>query len=174
MPTETALRSKSPRSALGVTTETTVPTYATDGRRLRRYTLEAIERLETLDLVAVQRNRKGRIVAAHFRGLDGANPIQNNAHMGQSYSFEQHLASGRTAWKHRKLIQDGRMLETLFGETPDDRAEAELFIRAIFRAVPLSCMKGNELKKPAKVVSIEAGRKPAPRPLEFDSKLRVA
>lgn len=156
--------------------ETTVPTYASDGRRLRRYTLEAIERLEKLDLVAVQRNRNGRIVCAHFRPADGANPIRSTAHMGTQYSFDETLPSGHSAWKHRALLRDERALASLFGEQPDDPADAELFVQAIFRAVPLSCMAG---KTSPKVISINAGRKrktkpTAARPIEFDSERRIA
>ncbi len=152
-------------------TDTTVPTYASDGRRLRRYTLEAIERLERLNLVAVQRNRHGRIVIAHFRPTDGANPIRTTAHMGTKYSFNEHLPSGHMAWKYRRLIRDERALAAMFGESPDDVEDAELFVRAVFRAVPLSCMA-----KPAKVVSIDTSRKQkaTARPIEFDSERRVA
>jgi len=159
--------------------ESAIPTYASDGRRLRRYTLEAIERLEQLDLVAVQRNRKGRIVCAHFRPQDGANPISNAAHTGTRYSFEESLPSGCAAWTHRALERDPRALATLFGESADDSDQAELFVRAIFRAVPLSCMKRTESKTSAKVVSIDAGRRrpkmgAVNRPIEFDSERRIA
>lgn len=170
-------------------TEKTVPTYAVDGRRLRSYTLEAIERLLQMDLVAVQRNRAGRIVTAHFRDGEGANPIRATAHLGTKYSFNQHLPSGRTAWKYRALMRDERALAASLGEIADDPVDADLFIRRVFRAVPLSCIKrtsapeslpaGKQFTGSVKVVSIETARakRKAPaaaRPIEFDSERRVA
>ena len=160
-------------------TEKTVPTYAADGRRLRSYTLEAIERLLQLDLIAVQRNRAGRIVTAHFRDGGGANPIRNSAHMGQNYSFEEMLPSGNSAWKHSDLFRDKRDRQTLYDDAYGDVAAIDLFVRGIFRAVPLSCMSRPETPtSPAKVVSIDTGRKrKAPttaRPIEFDSERRIA
>lgn len=159
-------------------TDKTVPTYAADGRRLRSYTLEAIERLVKLDLVAVQRNRHGRIVLANFRPVDGANPIRTTAHLGTKYSFNEHLPSGLTAWKHRALLRDERALAATLGELADDPADADLFIRRVFRAVPLSCLTQSE-GAPAKVVSIDAGRRKrkasgTARPVEFDSERRIA
>jgi len=159
--------------------ESKIPTYSSEGRRLRRYTLEAIERLEQLNLVAVQRNRRGRIVCAHFRGIDGANPIQNAPHSGTFYSSEETLPSGRSAWKHRGLVRDRGALESLLGEAPEDLQEAEVLCAAIFQRVLVSCIAKprNARATRDKVVSIDAGgkrKRAGSRPLEFDSELRAA
>lgn len=142
----------------------TVPTYSSDGSRLRRYTLAAIERLEQLNLVAIQRNRKGKIVCAHFRNAEGANPIRTTAHVGSKYSYREKVGDGLFAW-------------SLKGLPASEHEDADLFVRGIFRNVALSCMKRDEpTPAPSKVVSIDAGRKrrPAARPIEFDSERRAA
>lgn len=162
-----------------------IPAYAPDNSTRRRsYSLEAIERFLSLDLVVAVRGRKGKILRVYFREPDGGNPLRTSAHMGQAYSYDETLPSGRSAWKHRKLVRDERDLAALFGEPPDDPIQADLYVRAIFRAVPISCMAQAKPEEPppptpANVISIEAGRKrkrePATaRPLEFDSELRAA
>ena len=138
----------------------TIPTYSADGQRRRGYSPEAIERLLSLHLVVVQRNRKGAIAVAMFRPTSGANPIQPTAHMGTKYSFLERLDDGNHAW-------------ALHGLPASDHRDADLFVRAIFRAVPLSCM--TRTKAPAKVVNIaEFRRRKAARPIEFDSERRAA
>lgn len=161
-----------------------IPAYAPDNQTRRRsYSLEAIERFLALDLVVAIRGRKGKILRVYFREADGGNPLRTSAHMGQAYSYEHHLPSGRSVWKHRKLVRDERDLAALFGEPPDDPVEADLFVRAIFRAVPLSCIQHEQAPEPpkktpggAKVIPIDSARrkKPAKRPAEFDSEWRKA
>jgi hypothetical protein len=124
-----------------------IPTYAADGRRLRDYALSSIERLLTLHLIIVARNRKGKIVCAHFRPVGGANPLRRAAHLGTRYSFELPLPSGHFAWTHRRLLQS-QEIEALFGEL-DDRDDADQFVRAVFRAVPLSVMRPKPPSPPA-------------------------
>lgn len=129
-----------------------------------------------MDLVSVVRNRHGRISFAAFRSATGANPIRNTAHVGSKYSFREKIDDGLFAWSLRGL--------------PSSRHEdADLFVRAIFRAVPLSCMKkrtkmseslptGKEFTG-GKVVDIAAYKRqraaaPPARPIEFDSERRAA
>ena len=152
--------------------KTFIPTFRADGRRVRDYSLEAIERLLGLSLIVVKRSRKGRITCAQFKSDAGANPLVKSAHMGQQYSYEHHLPSGHCAWSHRDLIQR-QDVEALFGETVESRQDVDLYVRAVFRAVPLSCLvvKAHVAPrpKPAKVVSIASGRrfrKTPPRPVE--------
>lgn len=162
--------------------EKKIPTLSADGQRWRGYSLEAIERLRGKDLVTVERGRRGQIKVAYFRKIDGANPIQATAHMGTRYSFEEPLRSGHFAWTHRELVRDDNSLAAIFGVPPDDRADAERYVRAIFRAVPLSCMKQDEPTPPeptppAKVIPFAGKRKrtaATARPLEFDSQWRKA
>jgi hypothetical protein len=155
-----------------------IPAYAPDNSTRRRsYSLEAIERFLALDLVVAIRGRKGKILRVYFRETDGGNPLRTSAHMGQAYSYNQPLPNGRHAWKHRKLVRDERDLAALFGEPPDDPVEADLYVRAIFWAVPLSCMtqptpEDPTPPTPAKVVSIDSARRK--RPVEFDSQWRQA
>jgi hypothetical protein len=129
-----------------------IPTYAADGRRLRNYSPDEINHLLSLSLVVVRRNQRGQIRVAQFRGQGGANPLRRTAHLGTRYAF---LGEARV-WKHRRLLQS-QDVEYLFGE-PDNLAEAELFVQAVFRAVPLSCLKREKPAK-AKVIPIDARTK---------------
>lgn len=129
-----------------------IPTYSAAGNRLRPYAVSAVERLLSLSLVAVTRDRKGRICSAHFRPQDGANPLRSTCHLGQRYSFRQHVGSYRV-WSHRVLIQR-QDCEALAGAPPESPQEIDQFMKDIFRAVPLSILK----KEPAKVVDINEYR----------------
>jgi hypothetical protein len=137
-----------------------IPTYAADGRRLRDYPESSIQRLLALDKVTVTYKRKGKIACAFFRPLDGANPLRRSAHVGTRYSFEEPLPSGHFAWKHRRLLQS-QEIEELLGEPVEDERHLDLFVRSIFRAVPLSVMRTTPPSPTApasNVISIEAGR----------------
>jgi hypothetical protein len=145
--------------------------FAADGRRIRSYSPEAIERLREGGRVVVIRNRSGRVTSAHFCEIAGANPVSKTAHMGQHYSYQQSIGEARL-WQHRPLISRVDRNELLDSM---DHNQAENFIRGVFRAVPLSCLSAGKPK--AKVVSIaeyRSGRRKAVRPLEFDSELRAA
>ncbi len=134
-----------------------IRTYAASGRRLSDSSPERVERLLALGFVVVRRNRRGAITLMQFKRDAQSGPIHKHAHMGQHYSFEEPLPSGYYAWKHRELVRDERDLQALFGEKPDDREEADRFVRAIFRAVPLSCLATDRPKTPkpaAKIVDI--------------------
>jgi hypothetical protein len=158
-----------------------IPTYASDGRRIRAYSLDAIEHLLSLSLIVVKRNRHGKILAAHFRPQDGSNPLRATASMGQRYSFHAPVGNdGMRAWTHKQLIQR-QDLEALLGLPLDNDKELDLYIRGIFRSVALSVMqRGPEPDPPApapakaKVVSIDSGRRKPARPIEFDSQRRAA
>ncbi len=116
--------------------------FSADGTRSRtRYSVAAIERLESLSLIVVKRSRRGSIVCGHFRPLDGANPLQATASMGQRYSFHAHVGGGHRTWTHKEIENESR---------------------PIFLAVPLSVMRQSlpSPKEPAaKCVFIDT-RKP--------------
>ena len=108
--------------------ETLIPTYASDGRRLRDYSLGAVLRLAALSKVVVRRNRRtGAVKWAQFRPPAGANPLRAVCRMGQRrYSYREQVGEYR-AWRHAA------------GLTPND-PEQDRFLQGVFRAVPLSCM----------------------------------
>ena len=132
--------------------------FSADGRPLRSYSRERLEFLAAHDRVVLIRNRKGRITSAHFREA-GSSPIQAHAHMGQRYSFEQRVGDARL-WQHKRLLHGARGAEL---------ADAERYLQAVFRAVPLSCM--------GKVVRIDSHpdyhrNQRRRRPIEFVSEGR--
>jgi hypothetical protein len=144
-----------------------VKTYAADGRRLRDHAHGSIERLLALSRVVVRRyergRRKGLIKVAQYRPLSGANPLRITCHMGTRYSIDELLPSGHHAWKHRELPQR-QYVEFLLGEPVEDEAVLDLYLKAIFRAVPLSVLRRERPTPPprrpvSKVVSIDAFRK---------------
>jgi hypothetical protein len=147
-----------------------IPTYRANGKRLSDSSLERVERLLALKLVVARRDRHGRIRNIQFKWENGhLEPLRKTAHMGQHYSFPLWIEGHRTGtWDHKPLVRDERSLEALFGEKPDNREEAERFVQAIFRAVPLSCLKEErsssasarrEPKRLAPVVNIADYRK---------------
>jgi hypothetical protein len=170
-----------------------IKTFAADGERLRDSTPARAARLLHLGIVAASRNRRGRINSIQFVGVAGSRSIRQSAHMGQQYSYEQKVLGRGLVWAHKDLIGT-RAVEALFGElSPAELNARELFVRAIFRAVPLSCLTDAQRARPAsntpditskapsKVVSIadySARRRKSlsstSRPLEFDSELRAA
>jgi hypothetical protein len=97
-----------------------VQMFAASGTRIRDRSLESVERLLVLNLVIAHRNRRGKIVAAQFREANGASPVRITAHMGTKYSYQEHLGDYR-AWRLKDLPSIDH-------------------VRAVFRAVPLSCM----------------------------------
>lgn len=145
-----------------------VPTYGSDGRKLRSYSIEAIERLLSLSAIVVRRNRNGKIVCAHFRPQDGANPLLATCNMGQRYSHREHVGdAGARVWAHKRLIQR-QDIEELTGIPLDAPEDLDLYLRGIFRGVALSCMTQADPpaappKPPAKgkVIPFPA-RRPAP------------
>ena len=134
-----------------------IPAYSSSGRRLRNYSVDAIERILQLEPpgVVVKRNKRtGRICSAQFlplpqnsKAVEGKEPIKKTAHMGQSYSFRQALEdSGRRAWSFSRLL------------LPGDDEDMERRLQMIFRAVPLSCLtlvQAPSLAEPA-TIEVEA------------------
>jgi hypothetical protein len=125
-----------------------IPTYTSNGVRLRNYSPETIEaclRMTPPGVVVKRNKRTGLITSAQFMPLprnssavDGKEPIRKHAHMGQRYSFRVSVDDrGHRAWRFSDFL------------TPDDMrldpgvtsADLEDWLRAIFRAVPLSCLK---------------------------------
>lgn len=104
-----------------------IPTYSPDGNRWRDATLANVEYWLSLQLVVVRRNRRGLITCVQFLDALGANPLRATAHMGQHYSVKRRF-SGKPVWEFKPFLP---------GAFPD----ADRFLRSIFRAVPLSCLK---------------------------------
>jgi hypothetical protein len=115
-----------------------IPTWRADGSRFRDFSLEAIEHLERLSKVVVKRSRRGKVLAAHFRPTDGSNPLRATATLGQRYHVLEHAGNYRL-WQHRRLIPS-QDLEQLLGVALDSPEEIDLYLRGIFRAVPLSVL----------------------------------
>jgi hypothetical protein len=124
-----------------------IPAYAASGRRLRNYSHEAVDRLLALErpgCVAKRNKRTGRVTSITFLPLpqnstavEGKEPIRKTAHMGQSYSFKEHLTdTGLRTWMFTKLLLP-RAGDEEHCEFAD---EMERRLQMIFRAVPLSCM----------------------------------
>ena len=138
-----------------------MPAYSSCGRRLRNYSLEAVERFlsVTPPACSVKRNRKtGRITSVQFFPLPqsspavgGKDPLRKTAHMGQHYSFAQAVdKSGRRVWRFASLL------------LPRDE-DTETYIMSVFRAVPLSCISEGRGFKPAGVAVTGVGEeKPEP------------
>jgi hypothetical protein len=116
---------------------TSIPTFAADGRRLRNYSPEAIERLLIRGMIVVRRNKRGRIICAQFREDNGANPLRQTAHMGSNYSFEEHCGDAYV-WQHKPLMKP-QTAARLMGEEVEDERIVDRYVRAIFQNVAISC-----------------------------------
>jgi hypothetical protein len=124
-----------------------IPTYTSNGIRLRNYSLKAIEaclRLTPPGVVVKRNKRTGLITSAQFRPLprnssavDGKEKTRKHAHMGQRYSYRQAVdEAGHRPWRFVDfLTPDDMRLDP--GVTP---ADIEAWLKEIFRAVPLSCL----------------------------------
>lgn len=64
--------------------------------------MPAVLRLEQAGAVALERNNKGFIVAAHVRGEQGANPIRTGPGKGDKYSFQSFVGQVRV-WELKHL-----------------------------------------------------------------------
>jgi hypothetical protein len=51
-------------------------------------------RLSQAGMAVLERNKKGYVVAAHLRGENGRNPIQQAPAKGDKYSFQQRVGGG--------------------------------------------------------------------------------
>ena len=95
----------------------------------------------------VKRNRRGQVVCAQFRYGREPSPIRKSAHRGQRYSVIRTLGDARL-WQHRRLVQ-AQDLERALGLAIDEE-DADLFVRAVFRAVPLSILRRESLSESAR------------------------
>lgn len=151
-----------------------IPTYRASGRRVSDSTPERVKRLLEAGLVAASYTRHGRLRSIQFKHDAGTNPVHKSAHQGQHYAYPQALPSGHHTWKHRELLGRGD-IEALFGElTPEELEKRDLFIRSVFRAVPLSVMPSRgPSPRPAPVRERSVGTAQPHRPVEFDSQMRL-
>jgi hypothetical protein len=78
-------------------------TFSAEGKRIRDYSSEAIDRLLEMSRVIVKRDRAGRIKSAQFRHLDGGNLNWSHVHRGTSFAYVEHLDSGRRLWQHKRV-----------------------------------------------------------------------
>jgi hypothetical protein len=132
-----------------------IATYSAEGRRIRDYSLPALRRLAGQRKVYFSYGSRGRLLRATFLPHDGSKLLRT-AHVGQSYSYPERL-TGTTlhAWCHLPFFA----LRDDAGQ-PLDVIESELFVRAVFRAVPLSCLRRPDPPPSPKVVSITTGSRP--------------
>lgn len=118
-----------------------IRTYSSDGLRLRDYSESAIEKLAALGRVIVTfrvlASGERRMACATFCPQNGSR-IRASAHMGQTYSFREKLPNGSRAWKHADLLSPAS-IRKLAGK-PLELEEIDLYLRRVFRAVPLSCL----------------------------------
>jgi hypothetical protein len=140
--------------ARGAPKRADIPAYASNGRRLRSYSLATIEAClaMTPPSVVVKRNKRtGRITSAQFMPLprdssavEGKEQIRKHAHMGQRYCFRQKVDDeGHQAWRFAPFLTPLAMrLDP--GVTADD---IERWLQSIFRAVPLSCLSAGDEEK---------------------------
>ena len=140
----------------------TVPAYSASGRRVRNYSLAAVETLLAEKRCSVKRTKTGRITSVQLFPLtsgtaaaDEKTPLRKTIHVGQRYSHRQQVdEAGHRTWRHVPLL------------TPRTE-EAELFLMKIFRAVPLSCLEpAPEIAAPAE------NEKPDPEPPVAEMKPR--
>jgi hypothetical protein len=111
-----------------------VPAYASNGRRLRDYSVEAVERCLALKLCIAKRHRKsGRIASIQFLPpRSSGEPVPKTVHMGQRYSFCERLDdTAYRAWKFSRTLVPR--------DWAADPEEVERELQKIFRAVALSC-----------------------------------
>lgn len=74
-----------------------IPVFDLDGNNLGTRTRDTISNLAQSGLVALERNRKGHVVAAHMRGVGGLNPVQSRPGLGTRYSHLENVGTKR-AW----------------------------------------------------------------------------
>lgn len=114
-----------------------IRTFLASGEQARvNYSLGSCLRLEAIGKVWLVR-RNHTVISAHYYAEDGARSVPQSAHMGQHYSVDEKLEDTiYHAWKHKKL--------------PDANTGCDLFVRAVFRNVALSCQvefKGRVIPK---------------------------
>lgn len=131
----------------------TIPTYAADRQRRRRYSLAVIERFLSEGKVLVDRNSKGEITAAMFRSnpkpAKAAPPrCRTTISTGTYYSHEVPIAPGLSLWQHKNLLRLSE-LDAIMGHRVEDPGDVDRFLTTVFRAVPLSCLK---IPKPPAVI----------------------
>lgn len=80
-----------------------IPLYASDGRSLGFRSMESARRLIANGFVEPVYGRKGHLRAIHSKQPDGASAVTAQVQTGTRYSFREHLESGRTAWKLKRL-----------------------------------------------------------------------
>jgi hypothetical protein len=117
-----------------------IPSYAADGTRLRKdFSEEAVEHLLALSLVVVRRSPRGRIQCALWRGETGAHPLRATAHLGTRYHRLRRVSeTSLKIYELRDLL--GERDSDVAKLSPVERAQRDLFLRRVFREVPLSVM----------------------------------
>lgn len=101
------------------TLEQEIPFYDCNGKYQGKAKAQRIAHLLKLHRISVVRSRHGKIVRAN----EISSETLKTAHCGQKYSYQENLQGARP-WRHKPL----------------PKGEADLFVRQIFRAVPLSVM----------------------------------
>jgi hypothetical protein len=89
------------------------PLYSADGTPLGFRSLEATKRLLAGGFVTPAYGRKGHLKAVFLRRGDGSTPVEALLRVGTRYSFREHLESGKSCWR-LKRIGVGAELRPLF------------------------------------------------------------
>ena len=108
-----------------------VPLYDAAGSYQGARSLASINRLIDVDRVTVIRNRKGRIVRAFMRRVDGSPSVLKTVYQGTKYSFREQLPTGHSVFTLKKLG----------GNNPQNPT----YLRPIFLTVLTSCLATRKL-----------------------------
>jgi hypothetical protein len=146
-----------------------IRTYSAEGRRYRDYSLDALLKLARMRKVYFSFGRRGQLLCANFLPHD-ASKLLRTAHMGQHYCFPEKLGGAGNCWSFSPFLNP----HNLPGVEARTAEDVDLFLRAIFRAVQLSCVRRDDETPPPslKVVSIASARRP--RPVDVIGERRAA
>jgi hypothetical protein len=118
-----------------------IPTFNAAGRRDRRYSLEAIERLLALKMITPKyHKRTGAIIAAQFLPKVGRDPkpLTIAAILGQHYCRQRRVTENARVWELNDLPKAADLRHRMTEDDADNPAAVDAFIRAVFCAVPLT------------------------------------
>lgn len=86
-----------------------IPVFSQEGLNLGTRLPETIDGLAVSGLVALERNKKGFVVAAHMRGKGGSNPLSNRPSGGTRYSYATNVGTKGRVWQLSRIGGGRRM-----------------------------------------------------------------